>query len=70
MSNGTDVAIVERDVQDTAKRVDYLTPALEVVAQQFAGDNSYIFMTEVSMSAIATLQLRNMDGCIAIVFEG
>ena len=48
---------------------DYLTPALDVVREQFLGVESYVLQAEVTMCATATL-LLDMDGCIGIVLEG
>ena len=49
---------------------DYLTPALDVVREQFANDEDVVFMVEASLSAITTLLIENVDICVGIVFEG
>lgn len=61
--------IVIQETGEIVQLTDYLTPALEVINEQFPTDDSYTFMAEIAMSAYATLMLR-MDGCVAVIFEG
>ena len=73
MSKKTNSAVAEVLSEKTGELIqleDYLSPAVKVITEQFKGqDDSYIFLSEVGLCAAGTLMLE-MDGCVAIVFEG
>ena len=49
---------------------DYLSPILDVVSARFADDENVQFMTEVALSAVATLLIENVPSAVGVIFEG